>query len=140
MCKLVLDSKLVRALSALGGRNLVKTTEILAGSLAAFMDGKLSSDGSEVHIILPKKDIVFKPKQGKPVFDGKYYVYQQGEVVVLSKEKTLEQIKQLLFEIASERKQYLLSRYTSEDIERYGISTDYVLKLDDEVKKLKIET
>lgn len=139
MPKMLIGGRFARALSALGGRNLLKTGELLAGNLAELLpDSDITSDGTKIVLSKGNQTLTFTPKQGKPVFRGKYYVYQKGSILVEGDMKSLEEIKTLLLKLASERKDYLLSRYSTEQLEGYGIETEFVLELEKRVSQLEV--
>lgn len=140
MAELVLEGKTARSLSALGGRNLVKTGEILAGSIVESMkDFSVVSNGKEITLSNEREKLLIKPEQGEPVFREKYYLYQKGSIVLESNKRLLEKTKQLLIKLASERKNYILERYDSKHLEEYGLSMDFVLDLQKTVNELEVK-
>lgn len=137
MVSLRLDSKLVRAMSILGGRNLVKTGQTLVGNIAKLNNAKSVSDGASIQLIFKNAKVNITFELDDPSFNGTYYTFQSGTVVFKGEQKYVERVKATLFEIAAVRKRYL-ERYTTEDLERYSLDKNFVNKLSSTVESLKI--
>jgi hypothetical protein len=137
MPRIVLENKLARALSALGGRNLFKTGEILAGNLALLMDGQAKSDAKHSTVTVNKQELQVNPVPGKPVFKGKYYAFQKGDVVLQGPQALLDKALPALSQMARDRKLYLLSR--RDKLEDYGLDEEFVLKMHEKVKALEVK-
>ena len=137
---MLLSGKLARALSALGGRNLLKTGELLAGNLSELLpDSSVRSDGVKIVLSGGTHEMTLSPKEGKAVFRGKYYVYQKGSLVFQGDRKALGEVKALLAKLASERKNYLLLRYSEEQLGEYGIDSGFIAGLEKEVELLEVK-
>ena len=133
------DGTLVRALAAVGGRSLAKTTELLAGSLVGILSkASMRSNGSTVTVYLEKGKVQLVPDPGNSVMRGKYYLFQEGSVKFKGEEKLLERLKKAMLSMATSRREYLLERYDEETLDEYGLSMDYILKLEENIRKLKI--
>ncbi|MCD4740041.1 hypothetical protein K8R43_02485 [archaeon] len=139
MAKMLLEGDVARALSVLGGRNLVKTGELLAGSLAPLLNAKTLSDGVQVTLTTDDSSLSLIPQGGQPVLRGKYYVYQKGSFLIEGQKRVLDQTKLLLLKLAEERKHYLLSRYSNEQLEEYGLDINFITSLDKQVSELMVE-
>ncbi len=123
MNKIVLDAGTVRALSVIGYRNLLKTTEVLAKNVAESLEqnAKAKSDGKKVFLELEDQKATFTPEKIDEQRKGGRLKYEGGQVTIEAEENVLKDVKNCLMNMVPERKAYIQKKYSEKEIKDYDL-------------------